>query len=210
MFDPRCGMADAATQAPRSGLISSGKIKTRAGEAPGGFIGIERIRDSLSRHSHRLSRRDLPSRGRMRRSRRTRPVRQERMIRAREFEQYRALVPYLSKRQRVRLAVLLQQADEHAQTIELLGKAAATHVNCPRAHPRNSPHGHAHDLQHFRCSECTKTHTSHTGSPMAWLHYKFMWFDYPDCLFSSYTIRRAAERCEIHNNTGCRWRHRIR
>jgi hypothetical protein len=44
---------------------------------------------------------------------------------------------------------------------------------------------------------------------MAWLHYKFKWLDYSECLLNSYTIRRAAHHCEIHKNTSLRWRHRF-
>lgn len=129
---------------------------------------------------------------------------------ARDFDCYLGLVRHLSKRQRAKLSALLQQSDEDDRTVELVEKATAQYLSCPRCQSKSfHRHGHAHGLQRFRCRECGKTYNSLTGTPMAWLHYKFKWLDYSDCLLNSYTIRRAAQRCDIHKNTSFRWRHRF-
>ena len=131
-------------------------------------------------------------------------------MRAREFEQYLALVRYLSKRQRARLFAALRSEDEIDQTVALVERAAKQHLSCPKcSSSAYHRHGHAHGLQRFRCTGCGKTFNSLTGTPMAWLHYKFKWLEYSDCLLSSYTVRKAAIRCEIHKNTSFRWRHRF-
>lgn len=131
-------------------------------------------------------------------------------MKAREFEQYLALTRYLSKRQRAKLSASLRQADEADQAVALVERAASQHLACPQcSSTAYHRHGHAHGLQRFRCTECGKTFNSLTGTPMAWLHYKFKWLDYSDCLLSSYTVRKAAARCEIHKNTSFRWRHRF-
>lgn len=128
----------------------------------------------------------------------------------RDFDHFLGLVRYLSKRQRAKLAGVLHEADERDQTVELVEKATSQELSCPRcSSTAYHRHGHAHGLQRFRCSECGKTFNSLTGTPMAWLHYKSEWLSYADCLLSSYTIRRAAERCGIHKNTSFRWRHRF-
>src|SRR5579875_1964657 len=104
-------------------------------------------------------------------------------MRTREFEQYLGLVRYLSARQRAKLSALLHDADERDQAVELVEKAAAQRLNCPRCSSTAfHRHGHAHGLQRFRCNECGRTFNSLTGTPLAWLHFKFKWLEYSDCL----------------------------
>lgn len=131
-------------------------------------------------------------------------------MKSREFDCFLGLLRHLSKRQRAKVSAFLHQSEEDERAVQLVEAATAPHLECPRCRSQSfHRHGHAHGLQRFRCKGCGKTYNSLTGTPMAWLHYKFKWLDYSDCLLNSYTIRKAAHRCEIHKNTSLRWRHRF-
>ena len=131
-------------------------------------------------------------------------------MRERDFQQFAGRLDDLSIRQRERLASLLGTASNRDRVIGLLEKAAAEHLCCPHCQSaRYHRHGHANDLQRFRCKDCRKTFNSLSGTPLARLHFKSKWLDYAGCLLGSTTVRRAAVRVGIHKNTSFRWRHRF-
>lgn len=129
---------------------------------------------------------------------------------ASDFNSFVAEVRDLSMRQRAKLFELLKGESQYQKTVELIERAASNHLSCPRC--RSSQyhlHGHAHGLQRYRCTHCGRTYNALTGTPMAWLRYKDRWLDFADCMLNSYTVRRAASRCDIHKSTSFRWRHRF-
>lgn len=129
---------------------------------------------------------------------------------AQDFERYLKLARYLTERQREKLSSILGQVKEDDRTVELVEGAIRPRLACPSCSANKfHKHGHAHGLQRFRCCSCGKTFNSLTKTPLAWLHFKFKWLDYSDCLLNSYSIRRAAQRCDIHKSTSFRWRHRF-
>ncbi|HZX26000.1 MAG TPA: IS1595 family transposase [Telluria sp.] len=131
-------------------------------------------------------------------------------MRAHDFRRLLERVGTLSPKQRAKLADALREGDEADQAVRLIESARASHLACPRcSSTRFHRHGYAHGLQRFRCCTCGKTFNSLTGTPMAWLHYKYKWLRYSDCLLASSTIRQAARRCVIHKSTSFRWRHRF-
>lgn len=127
-----------------------------------------------------------------------------------DFKSFVAEVRSLSTRQRAKLFELLKGESQYQKTVELIEQAASNNLSCPRC--RSSQyhlHGHAHGLQRYRCTHCGRTYNALTGTPMAWLRYKDRWLDFADCMLNSYTVRRAASRCDIHKSTSFRWRHRF-
>jgi len=70
-------------------------------------------------------------------------------------------------------------------------------------------HGHANNLQRYRCKGCKKTFNALTGTPLARLRNKQQWFDYLNAITESKTVRESAKLSNIHRNTAFRWRHRF-
>lgn len=69
--------------------------------------------------------------------------------------------------------------------------------------------GKRSDMQRYRCKSCKKTFNCLTGTPLARLRRKGHWLDYANCLKEGFSIRKAAQKCNITPNTAFRWRHRF-
>lgn len=127
-----------------------------------------------------------------------------------EFQRLLIQLKNLSIRQHQRVLALLTRTSNLEKTVDLVEQAARPTLACPRcrsiAHHR---HGHESGLQRYRCKACGRTFNGLTGTPMARLRYKDKWLDYTECLLRSMTVRRAAERVDVHKNTSFRWRHRF-
>jgi transposase-like protein len=128
----------------------------------------------------------------------------------REFEQFMVRLGELSRRQRDKVLVLLSKARQRDKAVELVERAAAPHLACPRCRcAQFHLHGQADGLQRYRCTACAKTFNALTGTPLARLRHRSKWLDYSDCVLTSATVRSAAARVGIHRNTSFRWRHRF-
>lgn len=127
-----------------------------------------------------------------------------------DFQGLLALIRFLTRAQRELLTSVLRRGSKLNETTELLERANAEHLACPRCRSTNRHrHGRAHGLQRYRCIDCGKTYNSLTNTPMSWLHYRERWLEYSECLLCSYTVRDAAARVGVHKNTSFRWRHRF-
>lgn len=71
--------------------------------------------------------------------------------------------------------------------------------------------GHRKDgKQRFICRDCNKSFVINTNSITAGTHKDFdTWQKYIDCMMNGFSIRKAAEVCEINTKTAFIWRHKI-
>jgi transposase-like protein len=61
----------------------------------------------------------------------------------------------------------------------------------------------------YRCTNCGKTFTPLTGTPLAGLHHPERWHDQAQALISGESLAQAAARCDVDPTTAFRWRHRF-
>src|SRR5471032_471613 len=116
----------------------------------------------------------------------------------------------LSRRQRLEGMEVLRSMPRAQVSIALIDRTAQARLCCPACQSRHfHRHGHAKDLQRYRCVLCGKTFNALTGTPLAHLHHKSLWLDYASCLLNSDSVRKAAQQLGIHRNTSFRWRHRF-
>ena len=123
-------------------------------------------------------------------------------------------LPGLTRRQLTELTKLIAaaqtvvRADLAVSTIE---QARAPLLACPRCQGRAlHRHGHANELQRFRCRSCRRTFNSLTGTPLARLRCKAKWIAFAETMLDpAATVRRAADRIGVHRSTSFRWRHRF-
>lgn len=69
--------------------------------------------------------------------------------------------------------------------------------------------GHASGLRRYKCKACRRTFNALTGTPLAQLHCRNKWLDYASALVDGLSLRKAADRCDVHLTTSFRWRHRF-
>ncbi len=102
------------------------------------------------------------------------------------------------------------EAKAHKKQVSLLLETPYDKIRCPHCqHNEFVRWGKRNDLQRYKCKGCQKTFNSLTKTPLAHLHRKGHWLTYAKCLKEGFTIRKAAEECDIHRNTAFRWRHRF-
>src|SRR5450830_1312844 len=116
----------------------------------------------------------------------------------------------LTQHQRLQSMELLRGASPGQAATALIESTARARLCCPACRSQHlHRHGHANDLQRYRCVPCGKTFNALTGTPLAHLRHKSLWLDYADCLLNSNSVRKAAQQLGIHRNTSFRWRHRF-
>ena len=131
-------------------------------------------------------------------------------MKAPRFKKWFAGLTLLNRPQRTRVQHALHPAAGLQQVIALIDKVRTRARRCPRCDcPRCYRHGHANDLQRYRCRDCGRTFNDLTGTPLARLRCKGKWLDYCAALLASNAIRQSAERVGVHRNTAFRWRHRF-
>ena len=112
--------------------------------------------------------------------------------------------------QRQQVLAALHPAAGLDRIIVLIDEIRSKGRRCPEcACERIHRHGHANDLQRFRCCHCGRTFNDLTGTPLARLRLKAKWPDYLSALLDSRAVRPAAKRVGVHRNTAFRWRHRF-
>ena len=131
-------------------------------------------------------------------------------MKAPTFAELLSQLPLLNQPQRRQLLAALHPAAGLDRVIALIDQIRSSVRRCPDCGcERCHRHGHANDLQRFRCCECGRTFNDLTGTPLARLRHKGKWLDYLEALLDSRTVRAAAKRVGVHRNTAFRWRHRF-
>ncbi len=131
-------------------------------------------------------------------------------MKARGFTTLFAKLGLLSRLQRLQVLDALRPAAGLEQVVALIDQIRAGERCCPRcASPNWHRHGHANDLQRFRCRDCGRTYNDLSGTPLARLRLRGKWLDYLDTVLESKPVRKAASRIGVHRNTAFRWRHRF-
>lgn len=65
------------------------------------------------------------------------------------------------------------------------------------------------DRQRYRCKDCQKTFTDVTNTPLYRTHKPDKWIDFVRCMIDGDTLRKAAEKLDVHHVTLFYWRHKI-
>ena len=126
------------------------------------------------------------------------------------FTRLFARLGLLNGPQRLQVLDALRPAAGLDQVIGLIDQIRAAERRCPRcASAHWHRHGHANDLQRFRCRDCGRTYNDLSGTPLARLRLRGKWLDYLDTVLESKPVRKAASRIGVHRNTAFRWRHRF-
>ena len=126
------------------------------------------------------------------------------------FKRWLARLPALNQPQRLQVLRALRPAAGLAHVIALIEQARSADRRCPRCHgPHWQRHGHANNLQRYRCRQCGRTFNDLTGTPLARLRLREKWPDYLQALLESRPVRGAADQAGVHRNTAFRWRHRF-
>lgn len=129
----------------------------------------------------------------------------------RSFQRWSRQLCQLSRSQRDELLRALQTMAGAARSAQLIEAARRPLLACPRCGGvKLKRHGHANDLQRFRCADCGRTFNALTGTPLARLRKKALWLNFcAQMLDPASTVRRAADAVGVHRNTSFRWRHRM-
>ncbi len=126
------------------------------------------------------------------------------------FTKWFAALPALNQPQRLQVLDALRPAAGLHQVLALIEHLRSPGRRCPHCQcERWHRHGHADDLQRYRCFSCRRTFNDLTGTPLARLRLKGKWLDYLEALRASRPVRAAADEVKVHRNTAFRWRHRF-
>ncbi len=131
-------------------------------------------------------------------------------MKARDFRELVEQLGDLSEVQREALVEALSakgSGDEVIAMIETRFAAAPACGHCGEANFK--PWGWASDLKRYKCKACGRTFNALTGTPLAGLRLREKWLDYARALVDGVSLRKAAERTDIHLETSFRWRHRF-
>ena len=94
--------------------------------------------------------------------------------------------------------------------VALIDQIRSATRRCPHCQgERAHRHGHANNLQRFRCRKCRRTFNDLTGTPLARLRLRGKWPDYLQAAHQALSVRAAAALTGVHPNTAFRWRHRF-
>ena len=126
------------------------------------------------------------------------------------FKRWFARLPALNGPQRLLVLHALRPAAGLAQIIALIEQARSADRRCPRCHGAHwHRHGHANNLQRYRCRACGRTFNDLSGTPLARLRLREKWIDYLEAMLASRPVRAAADHAGVHRNTAFRWHHRF-
>ena len=130
-------------------------------------------------------------------------------MRRRDFSRLVGALDRLSPHQLRQLAERVDRLTERDAIHELIALRGPEVGGCPHCGTRQymrwgrTPAGE----QRYHCKGCRKSYTALTGTVFARLHHKRLLLDHAACMASSMSVRKTAERLEIHRNTAFRLRH---
>jgi len=131
-------------------------------------------------------------------------------MKASGFKRWFARRPSLNQPQRLKVLDALRPAAGLARIIALIEQVRSANRRCPRCDGAQwQRHGHANNLQRYRCRACGRTFNDLSGTPLARLRLREKWIDYLQALLASRPVRGAANQVGVHRNTAFRWRHRF-
>jgi len=131
-------------------------------------------------------------------------------MKAPRFKKWFASLPALNQPQRIQVLNALRPAAGLHRLLALIDHMRAPGRRCPHCRCEHwHRHGHANNLQRYRCRACRRTFNDLTGTPLARLRLRGKWLDYLDALLASHPVRAAAAQLQVHRNTAFRWRHRF-
>lgn len=124
-----------------------------------------------------------------------------------DFHRWLAQAGELTPSQRQQALGWLRQ---ERQTVDVIGSILDSEPICPFCHGVSCVRwGDSHGLPRHRCRTCHKTFNALTGTPLARLRRRERWPVYAQTLIEGTTVREAAQRCGVHEDTSFRWRHRF-
>ena len=128
-------------------------------------------------------------------------------------QDFRALVERLgdlSEVQREALVEALTAKGSGEEVVALIETRFAAAPACGHCGVTDfKPWGSASGLKRYMCKACGSTFNALTGTPLAGLRLREKWLDYARSLVDGVSLRKAAERTDIHLETSFRWRHRF-
>jgi len=131
-------------------------------------------------------------------------------MKAPRFTKWFAALPALNQPQRLKVLDALRPAAGLHDLLALLERTTCATRRCPHCQCEHwHRHGHANDLQRYRCRACRRSFNDLTGTPLARLRLRGKWLAYLDALRASRPVRAAADEVQVHRNTAFRWRHRF-
>jgi transposase-like protein len=130
-------------------------------------------------------------------------------MQAASFRKWLERVAQLTRRQREQLLTLLRPAvglDQVCATIEQ-ARPVSSCPHCAGQHLHR--HGVDRGVQRYRCCACRRTFSALTGTSLARLRHRGKWLDYLESMLDGQSVRKSADKCDVHRNTAFRWRHRF-
>ena len=100
--------------------------------------------------------------------------------------------------------------DMPPEGIAAIEAAFAAKPDCPHCQSeRVGKWGSANRLRRYRCRDCKISFNCLTGTPLAQLHKRELWAGHAQVLVDGISLRKGAERLDVHESTTFRWRHRF-
>ena len=132
-------------------------------------------------------------------------------MKSKDFYRYVERLRDLTLAQRKKLfETLIPSNDQRDECVKVIESHADKALKCPHcSSTKNCKWGVASGLQRWRCSACSKTFNSLTGTPLAHLRHKDVWLDYSQAMIDALSLRKSAKICNVHLSTAFRWRHRF-
>ena len=132
-------------------------------------------------------------------------------MKSKDFYRYVERLRDLTLAQRKKLIeTLIPSNDQRDECVKVIESHADKALKCPHcSSTKNCKWGVASGLQRWRCSACSKTFNSLTGTPLAHLRHKDVWLDYSQAMIDALSLRKSAKICNVHLSTAFRWRHRF-
>lgn len=104
----------------------------------------------------------------------------------------------------------LESASSEDAVLAALEGLVGPERRCPWcAAPDAVKRGRLNGLMRYRCKDCGKTFNALTNSPLARLRMRGKWVLSVQSLLLGETLKKSAQRCDVHIETAHRWRHRL-
>ena len=131
-------------------------------------------------------------------------------MRDNELTSWLACLGRLSAEQRLQLRQRLDTVAAEDGVEAALLRRRSRHPECPHCQGLHVVrNGHADGRQRYKCRDCGRSFNTLTGTPLARLRRRERWMEQTEVLASGLSVRKSAERLQVHRTTAFRWRHRF-